>query len=341
MKVSIFSFLLIIFTIFSGYKSFGQEEFSQDFETLKKEYNTLLQDRDNLMIQIKNQSAGESESLRREYEAIKRDRDNLMIQIKSLLQYKVQISQKEEAAKRDQQKIGMLEENKEDLLRKIRDWEVRVQALEGEKALLLEKQYELEKHIEKKEIEYKIVDELERDAKNAEADIQRLQSQNQIFEKKAKQLESDKIAIQATSDIYQRQINTLKKQYAEALQTNKNLEKRLQTVPKEFAELARKNKVLLKETALMHYNLGVFYTEQGHHRRSIAEFEKAIELNPDDAHAYFNLGYLYAEHFSNRAKAIDYFRHYLQRATKEDTEIDWVKRYILTWQTWEGQGALK
>ena len=91
----------------------------------------------------------------------------------------------------------------------------------------------------------------------------------------------------------------------------------------------------------MHYNLGVFYTQHKEYKRAIAEFEKAIELNPDDPYAHFNLGYIYAEYLVDRSKAVEHFRHYLRLADKSDKDIDWVKKYILTWQAWEGKTPLK
>jgi tetratricopeptide (TPR) repeat protein len=87
----------------------------------------------------------------------------------------------------------------------------------------------------------------------------------------------------------------------------------------------------------MHYNLGVFYTKNKEYSRAIAEFEKALELNPDDPAAHYNLGFIYAEYLVNRPKAIQHFRKYLSIVKTEDKDVDWVKKYILTWQTWEGK----
>jgi tetratricopeptide (TPR) repeat protein len=87
----------------------------------------------------------------------------------------------------------------------------------------------------------------------------------------------------------------------------------------------------------MHYNLGVFYSQNKEFDRATAEFEKAIEVNPDDASSYFNLGYIYAEHLQNRPKAVANFRQFLKLAKRDDKDADWAKRYILTWQTWEGK----
>jgi tetratricopeptide (TPR) repeat protein len=91
----------------------------------------------------------------------------------------------------------------------------------------------------------------------------------------------------------------------------------------------------------MHYNLGVFYTKNKEYPRAIAEFEKSIELNPEDPYAHFNLGYIYAEYLVDRPKAIVNFRKYLSLLKTDDKDADWVKKYILTWQTWEGKKPIE
>ncbi|MEI6631307.1 MAG: tetratricopeptide repeat protein, partial [bacterium] len=134
-----------------------------------------------------------------------------------------------------------------------------------------------------------------------------------------------------------RKLGELTARYSEAVSKNKLFEQKTADMPKKFAEVARQNKSLIKETANMHYNLGVFYTKNKEYSRAAAELEKAIELTPDDAYAHFNLGYIYAEYMINRNKAIEHFKHYLRLAKKEDKDVDWVKKYILTWQAYEGK----
>jgi tetratricopeptide (TPR) repeat protein len=130
------------------------------------------------------------------------------------------------------------------------------------------------------------------------------------------------------------------KDYSEAVKKNKALEESALKLPAKFAEIARQNKVLIKQTANTHYNLGVFYTKSKEYSRAAAEFEKAIELVPEDAYSHFNLGYIYAEYLVDRARAIEHFRQYLRLAKTDDKDVDWVKNYILTWQTWEGKKPL-
>jgi len=156
-----------------------------------------------------------------------------------------------------------------------------------------------------------------------------------------KRLESERLDREAQVEVYRKQIIDFKKKYEQAMVKNRLLEKKAEQLPVKFAEMARENKVLLKETALMHYNLGVFYTKNKEFARSIAEFEKAIELNPDDPYAHYNLGYIYAEYLVNRQKAIANFRKYLDLLKTDDKDSDWVKKYIITWQNWEGKKPME
>ncbi len=131
--------------------------------------------------------------------------------------------------------------------------------------------------------------------------------------------------------------------YIDAEKKNKALAREARNLPRKFSEMARLNKQLIKETAKMHYNLGVFYTNSKEYKRAITEFVKATEINPKDAHTHFNLGYIYGEYLADRNKAMRHFRHYLRYAERNDKDIDWVKKYLLTWETFEGTktGAIR
>ena len=185
----------------------------------------------------------------------------------------------------------------------------------------------------------RIEEDHQRDLKAAREDLQKDLDTKRLESEEA--LQAQRLKSKADVEIYARQYKELRKKYQQALEVNKKIERKLGEIPKKFIEIARENKLLLKETALMHYNLGVFYTQEKQYKRAIAEFEKALELKPEDAYAYFNLGYIYAEYLVNRPRAIKYFRLYLKLATKEDKDADWVKRYILTWQAWDANTPIK
>ncbi len=51
------------------------------------------------------------------------------------------------------------------------------------------------------------------------------------------------------------------------------------------------------DLSLPHNNLGIFYTHTGDYRRGLAEYKKAIELDPDNADFKFNLAQTYLINF--------------------------------------------
>ena len=83
--------------------------------------------------------------------------------------------------------------------------------------------------------------------------------------------------------------------------------------------------------------MGVFYTKQREYARAAAEFAKALEIDPNDAYSHFNLGYIYAEYLINRHKAMDHFRHFLRLAKGDYPHVNWARKYLLTWETYDGK----
>ena len=78
-----------------------------------------------------------------------------------------------------------------------------------------------------------------------------------------------------------------------------------------------------KETALqrdknLHYNRGVLYQENHQWFSAIWAYKKAIEINPDDADAHYNLAYLYESVYHDRVNATMHYRRYL--AIRPDSE---------------------
>jgi chromosome segregation protein len=284
-----------------------------------------------------NKPTDDIEKLKKDYAAVVLDRDNLLIQVKGLVDFRTKYLASENdfkkfEAEKDKIKVE-LEAVKNQNMRLLE----RIGEIETAQAQLVKERDGLKNSLEKMGIEYKIVPETKKE-------ISRLQSSNTVLQKQAKQmevkvkhLEDKKLNLEAQLAVYRMQVKDARIRYEKAMVKNKQLEKKAQALPTRFAEIARENKILIKETALMHYNLGVFYTKNKEYSRAIAEFEKAVELNPDDPTPYFNLGYIYAEYVLNRPLAIEKFRKYLSLVKTEDKDVDWVKRYILTWQTWEGK----
>jgi len=168
---------------------------------------------------------------------------------------------------------------------------------------------------------------LDTDLKIARSEIDKLKEQNRSGWAKIDELNKS--------------LDEYKRNYNDAVKKNKAMEQEIKNMPTKFSEIARQNTTLIKETALTHYNLGVFYTQKKEYSRAVSEFAKAVEINPDDAYAHFNLGYIYAEYMVDRKKAIEHFRHFLRLSKEKDKDTDWAKKYILTWETYEGKGMFR
>lgn len=308
---AIFLVFALVFLSISGYPS--------ELETLKQEY----------------------EKLKKDYEAVLQDRDNLFVQAKNFLQYQTQANELQDSLNNLAEEKKQLESALEARITQNQMLQEKIAHLqEAYDEVLLEKE-RLKNYTEKMEIEYRIVNETKKKITELTKQNSELLHKFKSLEDKIDSLERARLDALAEAELYRRQTRDINKKYNEAQSKNKALETEIQEIPKRFAEVSRENKVLIKQTALMHYNLGVFYMEKKEYSRAIAEIEKSIEINPDDAYAHFNLGYIYAEYLVDRAKAIEHFRQFLRLAKSDDKDVDWVKKYIITWQTWEGKKPAK
>lgn len=307
-----------------------QGNLKEDYDKLKKEYDALAADRDNILAQSKNMLQYKTKYAEMElsYKTKITDLENAIKQLES---DKEQIKKELDALT---EKSQMATKQSEEEINNLKQDSIDLKA--GQEQLTREKQA-LSESIEKFKIEYKMLPQIKKELNEAKNDNKNILKKAEQTEAKFKQMEAQILDKNAQVEVYRRQTIDLKKKYEDAMVKNRLLEKKSQVLPAKFAEIARENKVLIKETALMHYNLGVFYTKNKEYSRAVAEFEKAIELNPDDPYALYNLGYIYAEYSVNRPKAIQYFRKFLSLAKHDDKDTDWVKKYILTWQTWEGK----
>jgi len=153
-------------------------------------------------------------------------------------------------------------------------------------------------------------------------------------------LETDNAGLRQELALVREELGALEKKHTGIKNENRYLAQEASQFPKKFADLARHNRKLVKETADMHYNLGVSFIKSKEYKRAVKEFEKVLELKPQDAYSNYNLGYIYAEHLVDRPTAIKHFQTYLAYAS-DARDADWVRKYILTWQTWYGKQQMK
>jgi tetratricopeptide (TPR) repeat protein len=292
---------------------------------------------------IKNEFA----KLQKDYQAVFQDRENLLIQVKKMIVDKNLAEELKISLEESKKLISQLEEDKAKAAQESSKFEEESNNLKTTQQQLVQEKQQLEQALEDLRVKYstqawqqeKIIlqkenNELKNNLKQAQAQVTKL---NDGSWKLSKELEKSR---KESAQFYSKS-EKINKDYAAVMQKTKAVERRIEEAPEKFAELARQNKALIKQTANMHYNLGVFYTKNKQYSRAIAEFEKAVELNPEDSHAHFNLGYIYAQYLENRARAVEHFRKYLNLADSSDKDIDWVKKYIITWTSYEAKQPLK
>lgn len=336
-------FILIVCGFYFGLKS---SYFRSKMNSLNLDYKNISSTSEKLSkenLELKNKYA----TLQKDYEAISLDRNNLILQAKNLLAGKTRANELENSMEKIKQEYASLEKDNAEL----RTQNLGVKAQLKKLTLAYEAAVKDKKNLEKllaKERDISPINKLEEDMTKLQKAYDNLSGAVQEKEKEIDKIIAKNSKIQEALDKTKDELNftrekldKLTKNYADAVKKNRLLEQKNIEMPGKFTEIARQNKALIKETANMHYNLGVFYTKNKEYTRAIAEFEKAIELTPDDAYAHFNLGYIYAEYISNRNKAIEQFRKFLRLAKNDDKDVDWVKKYIITWEAYDGKKPME
>ena len=96
--------------------------------------------------------------------------------------------------------------------------------------------------------------------------------------------------------------------------------------------LYERDEKIKKENAVYHYNLAVALTEAKHYDAAIAEYEKALALDPNNAEAHYNLGLIYDDINDDANKAVFHYRAYLKLRPKA-ADRDEVERAIKNLKT--------
>lgn len=247
------------------------------------------------------------EMLKKKYQDVEADRDNVMVQVKQLLADKEKFLAVEDQYKKltaeHEKLVGSHQDLKKDFAAaqaQISDLKIQLNAALSDAASTKESLARLSQ--EKNDLYL-----LSRDHPAAIQKLEEEVAQLRIFRDNFESIS--------------RSFETLKKQ-------NKMLKKELKDLPKKFSRVTRENRILIRETGDMHYNLGVFYAKERDYSRALVEFQKAVDLDPKDAKAQYNLGYIYAEHLVDRKKAEYHFKEFLG-LDPEDPNAEVVKSYLV------------
>lgn len=331
--------ILIIFALFGIFFVIRADKLSAQLKSQKSNYEKI--DKENLENKNNyNKVKEDNAKLQLELQRVAQEKDAAAAQVRNLLPDRQRVHELEDSLAKIKKDTEALTQEKQELLDRSLLLKGKVKDLETIQKQLIKEREQLKQDVVR-EMDKSGIKSLERENASLKKENSDLASNLGRIRSEADKLKQGNSQLKQDLDNANEKLVKFNKDYSEAVKKNVALEHRVSETPGKFAEIARQNKVLIRQTANMHYNLGVFYTKEKEYSRAAAEFEKAIELTPDDAYSHFNLGYIYAEYLVDRQKAIDHFREYLRLAKKDDKDIDWVKNYIITWQTWEGKKPLE
>ena len=288
----------------------------------------------------------EYQQLKKDYAGLESDRDNVLVQTKRLIADKNRLVDLEKAhdeitkahqklvRKESRQQTARQKLKKEagDTAQRLKEALARIHELESETA---------EKSDSIKTLERALKEKVEKapEVKQLKTEFDQLKKQKSELEQEAKRLQGKmregEERLRRLGD-YKEKYEGLVEEKKQLIQENRKLSKGIEDAPKKFKDIAHENRTLVKETANMHYNLGVFYSENKRFDLAIGEFKKAADLNPDDPRVHYNLGYLYAEHYENHDLAREHFGRYLG-LDPNDENADQVRNYLLTRETFDAK----
>ena len=188
---------------------------------------------------------------------------------------------------------------------------------------------------------------LSTDQKTLKAALAKEESQRQQLahslreaEQRSKRLTKDQEKVEKELAVLQSRFEPLQETYAKLLIDHRTLLKKSERAPEDVTRLVREHQRLLQDLADTHYNMGVLFSKRRDYVRASAEFEKVVELKPDDTESFFNLGVIYSEHLPDRERAFRFFQHFLALNPKGQ-EAAFAKQYIATWNAWEAKERLE
>ncbi len=298
----------------------GESKLKTDYTELKAKYEGLVVDRNNVLTQTKILlgEKGKYADLEEAYQALQTRYKNQLMRKQKLFQYDKKLESENMSLMRAYDQI-VLERN---------ELQKRYEALDAEKKKLTA---DYARKVEETPA-YKTID----------AEAKRLKNENQKLAASVKTFEADMKKSNAKIKAQGDELSKVKKELSEVKKErdglkndrknltsqNKELAKTAKIAPSKFRTIAEENRQMLRETADMHYNLGVFYMKQKNYSMAVSELKRALDFNPDNPKVHYNLGVLYADEYENHPEAIWHLKRFLEIDPRAK-EADHARNYLL------------
>ena len=181
----------------------------------------------------------------------------------------------------------------------------------------------------------KLVDDAERSLENQNRKIreleQKLQNADTRIRRQSKasaSLEQQTRSARANPAMTPEYVKLVEGEWLSATQKTEELKRELRNTLSELSGQNKEREKLRSDTATMHYNLAVILTEQQNYPAAVLEYEKVLEIRPNDPDAHYNLAIIYDDYVKDNTKALAHYREYVKvvpNAPESERVRQWIK----------------
>ena len=186
-----------------------------------------------------------------------------------------------------------------------------INTLSQDKSMSASRQGELKKQVSNAEQTLQAqntkITQLEAKLKDAETRISRQKKASANLEQQTK-------SAKANPGMTPEYVKIVENEWMTAVAKTDELNKDLNRTLSELSGQNQERSKLRSDTATMHYNLAVILTEQQNFPAAIVEYQKVLEIRPNDPDAHYNLAVIYDDFLKNNEKAIEHYREYVKVA---------------------------
>ena len=197
-------------------------------------------------------------------------------------------------------------------------------SLKEDKTLSIGRQEELQKLVAQAE---KTLEAQNSKIANLELKLREAEERMARQKQTSSNLEKQTRSAKANPGMTQEYVKLVENEWMGAIAKTEDLKRDLDQTLMELSSHNKERSKLRSDTATMHYNLAVLMVQQGNHRNAILEYQKVLEIRPNDADAHYNLAILYDDILKNSEKALEHYRQFVQ-AAPEAPEAPKVKMWI-------------
>ena len=167
-------------------------------------------------------------------------------------------------------------------------------------------------------------------SENTKFKQEQTQLQKELDQAKEKVKDSQAKLKQITEKLAQ-----VEKELSDNVSGQQDKTERVKSLKERLLFLERK---LSRERGTYYYNLAVAYTKAKLHDKAIEAYSKAVEINPGNSDAHYNLGLLYETIKNKPLEAAKHYKKYLEiePGAKDREEVSrWIKKLEIGGSKWK------